>query len=298
MPALINVNGRIDPPERAAVSPLDRGFLYGDSVYETVRAYASIPFRLRAHLDRLRRSAARLEIPWEAAPVDVEAETRRTLEAAGEPEAAVRIVLTRGAGPIGYDVAACGPPAVVVYVRRCPDLPRGWREEGVDVAIVGVRRNAPDALDPAIKSGNLLNNFLAWREASRLRAYEPVLLNSRGLVAEGATSNVFAVRGGTLLTPPLEDGILEGITRALVLELARGAGIPVSEASLTADALRGADEAFLTSTLKGVVPIRRCDGWPIRHGRPGEVTLKVLERFEACVQEETKTGSAPGAMRR
>jgi branched-chain amino acid aminotransferase len=295
VPERINVNGRIEPPERAAVSPLDRGFLYGDAVYETVRAYASIPFRLPQHLDRLRRSAERLEIPHAGAPVDIAAEVGRTIAAAGEPEAAVRVVLTRGAGPIGYAVEACGPPTVVVYVRRRPDPPPGWREEGVDVAIVGVRRNAPEALDPAIKSSNLLNNFLAWREASRLRAYEPILLNAREQVTEGASSNVFAVSGGTLLTPPPEDGILEGITRALVLDLARRDGIPVRETSLGPDGLRGADEAFLTSTLKGVVPIRRCDGWPIRHGRPGPLTLRLLALFEACVQAETKAGSAPGA---
>jgi branched-chain amino acid aminotransferase len=295
VPERINVNGRIEPPERAFVPALDRGFLYGDAVYETIRAYASVPFRLREHLDRLRRSAERLEIPHAAAPVDPGVEVARTIAAAGEPEAAVRVVLTRGAGPIGYAADACGPPAVVVYVRRCPDLPPGWRQEGVDVAIVGVRRNAPEALDPAIKSGNLLNNILAWREASRMRAYEPILLNARERVAEGATSNVFAVTGGTLITPPLEDGILEGITRALVLDLARRDGIPAREESLLPDRLRRADEAFLTSTLKGVVPIRRCDGWPIRHGRPGPVTLRLLGLFEACVQAETNAGSAPGA---
>jgi branched-chain amino acid aminotransferase len=298
VPDLINVNGRVDPPGTAAISPLDRGFLYGDSVYETVRAYGGVPFRLAAHLDRLRRSAARLEIDCDAAPVAVETETLRTLAAAGEPEAAIRIVVTRGPGPIGYDVASCGPPTVVVYVRRRPELPRGWREEGVDVAIVATRRNAPDALDPAIKSGNLLNNFLAWREASRLRAWEPVLLNAQGRVAEGATSNVFAVRDGRLLTPPLDEGILEGVTRAAVLEVARADGIPVGEAALAPDDFRRADEAFLTSTLKGVVPIRRCDGWPIRHGRPGPITLRVLALFEACVQAETKIGSAPGSTRR
>jgi branched-chain amino acid aminotransferase len=295
VPERISVNGRLTGPAEATVSPLDRGFLFGDSVYETVRAVNGVPFRLRAHLERLRRSAGRLQIPWDAAPVDIEAETLRAVAAAGEPDAAVRIVLSRGPGPIGYAFDGCGPPTVVVLVRPRPALPAGWREEGVDVAIVSVRRNAPAALDPAIKASNLLNNVLAWQEARGLRAYEPILLNETGNIAEGATSNLFAVRAGRLLTPPLEDGLLEGITRGIVLELARREGGDTLEVSFGPDDLRSADEAFLTSTLKGIVPVRRCDGWPIRHGRPGPVTRRLLELYEALVQAETKTGASPGA---
>ncbi|MGH9749517.1 MAG: aminotransferase class IV [Candidatus Polarisedimenticolia bacterium] len=298
MPERINVNGRLTAAAEATVSPLDRGFLFGDSVYETVRAPGGVAFRLQAHLERLRRSADRLQIPRDAAPVDIEAETLRTVAAAGEPDAAVRIVLSRGPGPIGYATEDCGPPTVVVLVRPRPALPAGWREEGVDVAIVSVRRNAPAALDPAIKASNLLNNLLAWQEARRLRAFEPILLNEAGNVAEGATSNLFAVRAGRLLTPPLEDGLLEGITRGIVLDLARRQGGDALEVSFGPDDLRGADEAFLTSTLKGIVPVRRCDGWPIRHGRPGPVTLRLLEFYEALVQAETNAGAAPGASRR
>src|SRR5262249_54543317 len=170
--------------------------------------------------------------------------------------------------------------------------------EGIDVAIVEVTRNARSSLDPAIKSSNLLNNFLAWRAAQRLGAYEPILLNLSGRLTEGATSNLFLVQGERLVTPSLDDGLLAGITRALVLELARGAGMRVEEASLAPDSLRAADEAFLTSTLKGVLPIRRCDGWPIRHGRPGPITRRIMALFEARVQAETKTGAAPGSILR
>lgn len=298
MSEAINVNGLVGPPETAAVSPLDRGFLFGDSVYETVRTYGGRPFLLREHLDRLRRSAERLEIPHDRAPVDIEREVQRTIDAAGLAETAIRIVLTRGRGPIGYAPEDCGPPTVVVYARPCPEIPAAFRSEGVDVAIVAVTRNAPASLDPAIKSSNLLNNFLAWRAAQRLGAYEPILLNSGERLTEGASSNLFVVRAGRLLTPPLSDGLLEGITRGLVLDLAKGGGIPASEASLAAEDLRAADEAFLTSTLKGVLPVRRCDGWPIRHGRPGAITLRVMALFEARIQAEMKAGSAPGSMRR
>jgi len=295
VPERINVNGALGPPETAVVSPLDRGFLLGDSVYETLRTYAGRPFLLREHLDRLRRSAERLGIPYERAPVDVAREIDRTIADAAFPDAAVRVLLSRGPGPIGYDPESCGPPSVVIYVRPCPDNPESWVREGVDVAIVKVTRNAPSALDPAIKSSNLLNNFLAWREARGLGAN---LLNARERLTEGASSNVFLVRSNRLLTPPSSEGLLEGITRALVLDLARRDGIETSEEPLQRDDLRGADEAFLTSTLKGVLPVRRCDGWPIRHGRPGPITRRVLALFEQRIQSETNAGSAPGSILR
>ncbi len=294
----LNVNGVLSPPEAASVSPLDRGFLFGDSVYETVRTYGGRPFLLPEHLARLRRSADRLEIPYERAPVDIEREIHRTIAAAGSAETAIRVVLTRGRGPVGYATDECGPPTVVIHARPCPEIPTSWLREGVDVAIVDVTRNARTSLDPAIKSSNLLNNFFAWRAAKRLGAYEPVLLNASERLTEGASSNLFVVRKERLMTPPPADGLLEGITRALVLQLARGDAIDASEESLAADDLRSADEAFLTSTLKGVLPIRRCDGWPIRHGRPGPITLRLMALFEARVQAETNAGSAPGSIRR
>ncbi len=296
MSETINVNGMIGTAESAVVSPLDRGFLYGDSVYETIRTYGGRPFLLREHLGRLRRSADRLEIPYDRAPVDIENETRRTLLSCDAPETAIRIVLTRGRGPLGYAPEQCGPPTVVIHARPCPEIPVSFLREGVDVAIVDVTRNARTSLDPAIKSSNLLNNFLAWRAAQRLGAYEPILLNAQERLTEGASSNLFVVSTDRLLTPPLEDGLLEGITRGLVLDLARADGLDASERSLAADDLRTADEAFLTSTLKGVLPIRRCDGWPIRHGRPGPVTRRVMDLFQARVQAETNTGSTPGSI--
>ena len=294
----INVNGVLGPPDRAAVSPLDRGFLYGDGVYETLRTYGRRPFLLREHLDRLRRSAERLDIPHDQTPVDVEKEILRTIADTGAAEAAVRVVLTRGPGPIGYDPVPCGPPTVVIYARPCPEIPEAWLREGVDVAIVDVMRNPPSALDPAIKSSNLLNNFLAWQESRRLGAYEPILLNASGRLAEGATSNLFLVRKNRLTTPRLEEGLLEGITRGAVLGLARRDGIEAAEEALGPDDLRQADEAFLTGTLKGVLPIRRCDGWPIRHGRPGAITLRIMGLFQDLTQAEAKAGSAPGSILR
>jgi branched-chain amino acid aminotransferase len=298
MAECINVNGRITAPEEASVSPLDRGFLYGDSVYETIRTYGGRPFLLREHLERLRRSAGRLAIPHERIPIDLAAGIEETLARAGNGESAIRVILSRGVGGIGYDADECGPPTVVIHVRPCPEIPASWRREGVDVAIVDVTRNPSSAVDPAIKSSNLLNNLLAWQAARRLRVFEPILPNARGHLTEGATSNLFLVRDSRLATPALESGLLRGITRDLVLDLARSEGIPTSEEELAPEALREADEAFLTSTLKGILPIRRCDGWPIREGRPGPLTRCLMDLFEARVQAETKAGSAPGSILR
>lgn len=290
----INVNGRITPPEQAAVSPLDRGFLYGDSVYETIRTYGETPFRLGAHLDRLRRSAGRVGIPYERTPVRIENEVSCTVRAAGRGDAAIRIILSRGVGPVNYETAEVGAPTCVIHVRPFPHLPPHHVTEGIDVAVVGVIRNSVHALDPAIKSSNLLNNFMAWTEARKLRADEPILLNGAGVVTEGASSNVFIVRGRRLLTPPIEAGILQGITRDLVLDLARRASIETAEETLRPEDLRAADEMFITSTLKGILPVKRCDGWPVREGRPGPMTLRLMAMYETVVQEEMNAGSAPG----
>jgi branched-chain amino acid aminotransferase len=292
---LVSVNGRITPASEAVVSPLDRGFLYGDGVYETLRTYGSRPFRAAAHLRRLAASAERLAIEIGRAPIDPGAAVEAILARAADPEWAIRIIVTRGVGPIGYDPAACGPPTVVVHVRPCPEIPAGWRQEGVDVAIVDVTRNAVTALDPAIKSGNLLNNLLAWQAARRTGAYEPILLNPQGLLAEGGSSNLFLAHGRRLVTPDLAAGLLRGVTRDAAIELARRDGIEVEEIELRPEDLRGADEAFLTSTLKGILPIRRCDGWPIREGRPGPLTRRLMTLYEGLIQEETKAGSAPGS---
>lgn len=289
----MSVNGLVTPASEASVSPLDRGFLYGDSVFETLRTYGGRPFRLAGHLDRLRQSAGRLSIQWPEAPI--EPAIARTLAPADNPESAIRIMLTRGTGPIGYDPAGVGPPTLVIHVRPCPEMAASSLREGVDVAIVSVLRTPAAALDPAIKSGNLLNNILAWQEAHRLRVFEPILLNTEGHIAEGGSSNVFVVRDGRLRTPSPAAGILLGITREVVLDLARRDGLTAEETRLDPDDLRRADEAFLTSTLKGVLPIRRCDGWPIHDGRPGPITRRLLALFEAAAHADAKTGSSPGA---
>ncbi len=274
-----SVDGLVTPAAEARVSVLDNGFTFGDAVYETLRTYGGRPFALDRHLGRLRRSAAGLGI---ALPLSDEELARRLgalLAAAGNPESYIRLMVTRGVGEVSYRFERVQGPTVVMLAKPYEPLPPERYASGVALALVAVRRNAPQALDPALKTCNLLNNVLATREAQARGAFEAVMLNERGEVAEGAGSNVFVVHEGRLLTPPLQAGILAGITREVVLELCPELGQPVSVEPLRVQDLLRADEIFVTSTLKEVVGAATLDGRPIGRGRPGPVTLRLLQAY-------------------
>jgi branched-chain amino acid aminotransferase len=271
-----SVNGDITPAEQARVSVLDNGFTFGDAVYETLRTYGGRPFHLDRHLERLRRSARRLAIAFEATDAAMARDVDALLERAANPESYIRIIVTRGVGDISYHFDRIVGPTVVIAVKPFAPFPARYYTEGVAVILSSVRRNHPLALDPAIKSCNLINNILAVQEAQKRGAFEPVLLNDTGEVAETASANLFLVRGGTLVTPPLDAGILAGVTRQIVLELAAAAHVPTREEPVAVKDLLGADEAFITSTLKEVMPVATVDGRPLGTGRPGAVTLRLL----------------------
>ena len=278
------IDGAVRPPEEAKVSVLDRGFLYGDSVYETIGTMYGRLFAAREHLDRLERSARRigLRVPPRA---EIEAAIAATVAAAGNPETRVRVMLTRGVGKLDLDPASCDDCRLVVIAFPLGAPTPDMFEKGVSVAIVSVTRNSPRAIDPAVKSGNYLNNVLALGEARRSSgAYEAILCADDGSVAEGSTSNVFAVIGGQLCTPGSDVGILDGITRAKVIELARGAGVTVVERRIQPDELRGADEAFLTSATRGVLPITTIDGRPVAAGVPGPVTRRLMALYDGLAR--------------
>jgi branched-chain amino acid aminotransferase len=292
MPTIVNLDGVLVPKERALVSVFDRGFLYGDSVYEVVRTYGGRPFELGRHLARLARSAGRLglPLPWDEART--RAELSRTLEASlgGDPpdpvaapwnvgQRALRVVMTRGAGELGLDPALAVDPRALVIATPLRAPPLAAYREGVAVQVVGVRHDAPEAVDTQAKTGAHLANVLAVQEARRAGAHEALLLDRAGFVTEGASSNVFAVRGGALLTPPLEAGILEGVTRGVVLELARGAGVTVREEPLRPEALAGADELFITSSAREVLPATTLDGRPVGSGAVGPLTTCLHSMF-------------------
>jgi branched-chain amino acid aminotransferase len=277
------LDGRIVPPEQATVSIFDRGFLYGDSIYEVFRTVRAEPLHLREHLARLARSAARIELPLPRDLAGIADAVRATLAEAANPDAYVRIIVTRGAGELDLDPAAGRNASLIVLVKPVKMPPEALYTGGAHVRIVGVRRTARDAVDPAVKSGNYLNNILALAEARRHGAYEAVMCGADGCLAEGASSNIFVVRGGRLETPALDVGILEGVTRDKVLGLCREAGIDTAEAHLPPDALRRADEALLTSSGRGVMPVTRVDGAAVGDGTPGPLTRRVMALYAASI---------------
>ena len=251
----VYLNGRMLPMAQARVNVFDRGLLFGDGVYETARTYAGRPFRLKAHIERLRESARRLDIRVPFPDSVMERAVERTVSGNRLSSARVRIVLTRGrGGPDLLEVRGLKPTLLVYAVPYAPPSREAYRN-GVKAVISSVVRNGRRSLDPAIKSLNLLNNFLAGRAARQAGVREAVMLNPRGFVAEAVAANVFFVRRGVLCTPSLDAGILSGITRGIVLDLATRLGFPVREGLFRSRALLRAEEAFVTASTIEVLPI-------------------------------------------
>jgi branched-chain amino acid aminotransferase len=299
MAATVNVNGRISGQEHAVISVFDHGFLYGEGVYETLRTYNGQPFLFERHMRRLRRSADMLALAVPLTDAQIDARFRETMRAAGlgedaDHEAYVRILVTRGIGELSYDPATCPAPSVVVIAKPHVDPPREAFEKGVTVALVPIVRNHPGSVNPLIKSNNLLNNALAMQEAFRRGGFEGVMRNYRGDLAECTQSNLFVVKSGTALTPTIDSGLLPGITREFLFEVGAAIGIPVREAVLRDDDLFGADEAFLTSTTRELVPIVRVDDRKIGSGAPGPVTKALLDGYRKKAQELTRSAITLG----
>lgn len=279
----VYLNDKFVPQEEAVVSVFDHGFLYGDGVYETLRAYRGRVFQLAEHLARLERSASRIQLHL---PVSLERLTdlvRESLSRNQLQEAYLRITVSRGAGEIGLDPALCKSPTLVIIAKPFQPYPESLYADGVSVIVAKTRRNLPEALPPQVKSLNFLNNILAKMEAKAAGAHEALMLNHQGELTEGTTSNMFVVQRGRVRTPAVECGILNGITRGLVLQLASELGIPSEETRLTVDDLLRADECFLTNTTQEVLPVTRVNGTMIGNGRPGEITRRLHASFRACL---------------
>ena len=277
----VYLNDRFVPKEEAVVSVFDHGFLYGDGVFETMRAYQGRVLQLSEHLMRLGRSASSLQLPLPASPSHLAELVRASLTRNSLQEATVRVTVSRGEGDIGLDPALCKRPTLVIIAQPFQPYPPSLYEEGVSVIVVHTRRNLAEAVPPHVKSLNFLNNILAKMEAKAAGAYEGLLLNHAGAVTEGTTSNIFLVQRGRLRTPSLDCGILEGITRSLVLRLARELGIPSEERVVTVDDLFNADECFLTNTTQEILPVREIDGRVLADGRPGPMTRRLHTSFRS-----------------
>jgi branched-chain amino acid aminotransferase len=285
MAATVSVNGRISSERDAVVPVFDHGFLYGEGVYETLRTYDRRVFLYDRHCRRLRRSADLIALPVPFSDEALAAEIARTLAAAAfSDEAYIRVLLTRGVGELTYDPAATPTPTLVVIVKPQVDPPREAYTDGISAVIVEIVRNHPRSVSPLIKSNNLMNSALAMQEALRRGAFEGILRNYRGELTECTTANLFVVSGGVVRTPPLEAGLLPGITREFVFEIGFHVGVQVVEATLRDADLYDADEAFLTSTTRELVPIVSVDGRTVGAGRPGPVTVRLLDAFRAAAR--------------
>ena len=277
---LVYVNGHFVPKETASISVFAHGFLYGDGIYETLRAYNGKLFLISKHLGRLKHSADAISLKLPLSLDKIGEALYESLKVNKLSEAYVRIHLSRGPGEIGLDPALCRAPTMIIVTQPFKDYPAEFYEDGVAVAVVATRRNHPLAISPVIKSTNFLNNILAKIESLKAGAYEGIMLNWEGYVAEGTISNIFTVKHGVLHTPDLETGILEGVTRDLVLHLARKDRIPIKEAKLKPHDLTSADECFITNTTVEVLPVTRVDGAAIGSGKPGPVTPSLREAYK------------------
>ena len=280
----VNIDGVLHGRDDARVSVFDRGFLFGEGVYEVLRTYRGRPFLYPEHMRRLRASADRIALACPISDDEMLARISATVDAAQlEGDAYVRILLTRGVGEIVYDPAASLSPTVVIIVKPHDDPPASAFADGVRLALTTVVRNHPGSVDPVIKSNNLLNNALAMQQAYREGAFEALMKNHRGHLCECAQSNIFFVRDGVLLTPPVDAGLLVGVTRGFVLELAAARGLRVDEGALLEEDLPSMQEAFITSTTREIVPVVRIGHYTIGDGRPGPVTRQLMDAFTAAV---------------
>jgi branched-chain amino acid aminotransferase len=288
------LNGSLVAPDEANISVFDHGLLYGDGVFEGIRFYRGAPFRLDAHMRRLERSARALalELPYPLA--ELAAAVRLTAEASGEPDGYLRLVVTRGEGSLGIDPRSCPRANVFVLADRLQMTPASALEQGARLIIASTRRLAADQLDPRIKSLNYLNQIMGRIEANHAGADEAVLLNRDGFVAEGTADNLFIALDGTLMTPPLKDGALDGITRQVVFEVAASLGIPCREQSLAVYDLYTADECFLSGTGAELIPVSQIQGRVLAHpSRP--IFAKIQAAFTQLVHAEV-TRPAPRAI--
>lgn len=277
MSRVVSIDGSIVAPEDAKVSVYDRGFLYGDSVFETIRTYRGEAFALGEHMERLERSAERVAISMPAPREQIAEEVRAAIAAAGNAESYARVMISRGAGPLGLDPSLSLRPLRVVLIEPLTPLPASMYREGVSV--VSVRTERPADAAQGAKVGNYLASLLALRAAKEAGAHEALITNIAGRVVEGTTSNVFAVQKGELVTPPEDAGILPGITRALLLSAAADIGLPVRFAMMTPEDLSRSEEVFLSSSLREVLPVVRVDGAVVADGKPGRVTRELHAAF-------------------
>ncbi len=278
---LIYIDGELVPKSEARISVLDHGLLYGDGVFEGIRCYNGVVFKLKEHIDRLYRSAKVIKLDIPLTKEEMIKAVIETLKANGLRDAYIRLIVTRGIGDLGLDPRKCGKPSVIIIAEKMePILGKMAREKGAKLIISSVRRDPVYATSHEVKSLNYLNSILAKLEAINANADDAIMLDSRGFVSEASAANLFIVMDNSLITPPVTAGILPGITRAFVMELAKSLGINVYERDITPVELLTADEVFLTGTGAEIVPVTMINGIKIGDGTPGRITKLLIEEFD------------------
>jgi len=286
MPNKVYINGKLVDQSQATISVYDHGLLYGDGVFEGIRVYSGVVFRLSQHVDRLYESASAIRLEISMSREAMCEAVNDTVAVNNIDDGYVRLVVTRGAGSLGLDVRKTSDPQIIVIADTITLYPSEFYENGLSIITAATIRNHSAALNPRIKSLNYLNNILAKIEATDAGCQEALMLNHKGEVAECTGDNIFIVKDGVLKTPPCDADILEGITRNAVMELAGKAGHTVSEVTLVRDDIFAADECFLTGTAAEVVPGVELDGRVIGNGKPGPMTLGLLEACQKLVRGE------------
>ncbi|MCX8155891.1 MAG: branched-chain-amino-acid transaminase [Verrucomicrobiae bacterium] len=280
----VYIDGKYYNEKDAKVSVFDHGLLYGDGVFEGIRAYHGRVFKLKEHIERLYWSAKAILLDIPMTPAEMTEAVLETCRKNRCRDGYIRLVVTRGVGTLGLNPNRCKRPSVIIIAGKIQLYPPELYEQGMAIVTVPTTRNLVNAVNPAIKSLNYLNNILAKIEANNAGVEEAIMLNQEGFVAECTGDNIFIVRQGQLYTPPLSAGALYGITRNTVLDLARERGIPTAEINLTRYDLYIADECFLTGTGAEIIPVTRIDGRVIGQGRPGPVTRDLIQRYHALTR--------------
>jgi branched-chain amino acid aminotransferase len=292
---IVNICGEIFNRKEAKISVFDRGFLYGDSVYEVARTYNGIPFLLQEHLDRLWHSASLLNLSINYTQDEIVHQVNRALAELGEENAYIRIIITRGEeGILSLDPTFAKSNNLVIIVKDQTPNPKSWYQDGVKVILAKTQRTNRMAVDPNIKSGNYLNSVLAIMEARKEGVYDAIMLNVLGNITEGSHSNIWMAKGKNLVTPPLTAGILEGITRKMLIQLAKGNNIQVDQKDITPNELINADEVFFTSTTREIVPVTQIDNSPIGLGQPGNMTKELIKIYSKFIHQQTVDQSGNG----
>src|SRR3954447_10703386 len=282
----VYIGGKLYDKADARISVFDHGLLYGDGVFEGIRSYSGKVFRLKEHVDRLYVSAKAIHLQIPISPDEMARAIKDTLAANKLVDAYIRVIVTRGAGSLGLDPRKTTDPQVIIITDQISLYPEELYEHGLKIITAGTTRNHPNALNPRIKSLNYLNNILAKIEGTNAGCLEALMLNHKGEIAECTGDNIFIVSKGAIHTPSIDSGILEGITRDAVIELAREAGHKVIERTMDRYDVYTAEECFLTGTAAELIPVVECDGRALGSGKPGPVTRELRQRFQRLVRGE------------